>query len=102
MPYHPTHTHPTQVETPKPAAIKKEEPKKAQPQQPKDRRSTTHGFLPLWLTELLVLGAYAAMGLAVTKYSKESEAALKVAGEKAKEAISAAEKLIGSKLNASA
>ncbi|WIA35187.1 hypothetical protein OEZ86_003651 [Tetradesmus obliquus] len=61
----------------------------------------THGIMPLWLGEILVLGSYIGLGLAVTKYASQSEAVLKAAGQKVKEAYEAAEKLVGSKLKGS-
>jgi phage tail tape-measure protein len=61
----------------------------------------THGIMPLWLGEILVLVSYVGLGLAVTKFASQSEAALKVAGQKIKEAYEAADKLVGSKLKGS-
>lgn len=93
-------SHTAQVEAPAPA--KKEAPKKAEPAKPTDRRSRTHGWMPLWLAEFLVLGSFVGLGLAATKYSSQTDAVLKAAGQKAKEAYEAAEKLVNSKTNASA
>lgn len=95
-------SHAAQVEAPAPAPAKKEAPKTAEPVKPTDRRSRTHGWMPLWLAELLVLGSFVGVGLAATKYSSQTDAVLKAAGQKAKEAYNAAEKLVNSKANASA
>lgn len=89
--------------------------KKAEPAKPKpapaaakpasdltpNGKHRTHGIMPLWLGEILVLGSYIGLGLAVTKYASQSEAVLKAAGQKVKEAYEAAEKLVGSKLKGS-
>lgn len=84
-------------QVPAPAApVKKAEPPKpaAKPAPPAAAKSTKRrGPLPLWLAELLVLGAYVGVGLAATKYSAQSGAALKVAGAKVAEAYAALEQL---------
>lgn len=49
------------------------------------------GPLPLFLAEVLVLGGFAGVGLAVTKYASETNKALAVAGAKAKELLDAAQ-----------
>ncbi|WIA35186.1 hypothetical protein OEZ86_003651 [Tetradesmus obliquus] len=103
---------PVPVPAPAPAKI---EVKKDEPAQPKpapaaakpasdltpNGKHRTHGIMPLWLGEILVLGSYIGLGLAVTKYASQSEAVLKAAGQKVKEAYEAAEKLVGSKLKGS-
>jgi len=71
-------------ETPKPAAAVKEAPKK-----PGKRR----GPLPMWFAQILMLGVFGGVGLAATKYLNESEAVLKVVGEKVGQAYKAVEKL---------
>ena len=43
------------------------------------------GPLPLWVAEFAVLGLYAALAASVTKYSKESAAALEAVGKLVKD-----------------
>jgi hypothetical protein len=88
--------------------VKKAEPAKPAPAPAKPAsdltpsgKHRTHGFLPLWFAEILVLGSYVGMGLAATKYASQTEAVLKAAGQKIKEAYEAADKLVGSKLKGS-
>jgi hypothetical protein len=74
----------------KPAAVtKKTAPVKANVNGTKRR-----GPLPLWLTEILLLGVYVGVGLAVTKYCKESSQVTAAVGEKIVEAYNAVVKLI--------
>jgi hypothetical protein len=67
---------------------KKAEAKKAE--KPGKRR----GPLPLWFAEILMLGAYAGLFLAVTKYSQQSGQVLKAVWAKVVEAYNALDKLI--------
>jgi len=76
-------------EAPKPAAAAKP----AAATKPGKKR----GPLPLWFAEVLVLGAYAGLFLAVTKYSKQSGEVLAAVWAKVVEAYKAAEKLVNSK-----
>lgn len=85
-------------ETPKPKApepakqeVKKQEVKKqAAPSKPGKRR----GPLPLWFAEILALGAYVGLFLAVTKYSQQSSDVLRAVADKVVEAYKALDKLI--------
>jgi hypothetical protein len=70
--------------------VKKVEAKKAEPAKPGKRR----GPLPLWFAEILMLGAYAGLFLAVTKYSQQSGQVLKAVWGKVLEAYKALEKLV--------
>lgn len=74
--------------------VKKAEPaKKVEATKPGKRR----GPLPLWFAEILMLGAYAGLFLAITKYSQQSGAVLKAVWGKIVEAYNAVEKLVGKK-----
>lgn len=76
---------------PEPVKVQKAEVKKAEPTKPGKRR----GPLPLWFAEILALGAYAGLFLAVTKYSKQSGEVLNAVWGKVVEAYKALEKLTG-------
>ncbi len=82
---------------PAPASVKKVEapaPKEEKKDAGKPPSKRRRGVMPLWLAEILVLSSFVGVGLAATKYSKESSAVLKAVGQKVVEAYSAAEKLI--------
>ncbi|GLC34860.1 hypothetical protein PLESTM_000247700 [Pleodorina starrii] len=77
---------------PEPVAEVKQAAKKAA-EEPKKQAAPQkrRGPLPLFLAEVLVLGGFAGVGLAVTKYSEQTDAALALAGAKGKELVAAAE-----------
>ncbi|KAG2486530.1 hypothetical protein HYH03_014831 [Edaphochlamys debaryana] len=74
---------------PPPAPAKKAEPKKEEPASKKRR-----GPLPLWLAELMVMGSFAGVFVATTKYEAETKKVLALAGTKAKELYFQAEKAL--------
>jgi hypothetical protein len=75
--------------------VKKEEVKKAEVKKPEATKpGKRRGPLPLWFAEILVLGAYAGIFLAITKYSKQSSEVLKAVWGKIVEAYNALEKLV--------
>lgn len=88
---------------PKPAPVvvesKKVETKKAAAVDNK-KAGKRRGPLPLWFAEVLVLGAYAGLFLAVTKYSKQSGEVLSAVWAKIVQAYAALEKLVGGKKQA--
>lgn len=84
---------PEPVKKAEPVKAKAEPAKKAEPTKPGKRR----GPLPLWFAEILVLGAYAGLFLAITKYSQQSGEVLKAVWGKIVEAYNAVEKLVGKK-----
>jgi hypothetical protein len=90
-------TEPAKPDKPAPAPVKAAAKSDLTP----NGKHRTHGIMPLWLGEILVLGSYVGLGLAATKYATQSEAVLKAAGQKIKEAYEAADKLVGSKLKGS-
>jgi hypothetical protein len=47
----------------------------------------------MWFAQILLTGVFGGLAVAGTKYSKESEAVLKVAGDKVGQAYKAVEKL---------
>lgn len=79
--------------TPAPVVVKKAEPApKPAPkpaEEPAKKSGKRQGPLPLWLSEFLVLGAFAGVGAASTVYSKEAGAALKAVEGLAKKAADA-------------
>lgn len=80
-------------EAPKPKApepVKQEVKKQAASSKPGKRR----GPLPLWFAEILALGAYAGLFLAVTKYSQQSSDVLRSVADKVVEAYKALDKLV--------
>lgn len=83
---------------PEPVQQKKAAPEAAKPAAADSKKR--RGPLPLWFAEVLVLGAYAGMFLAVTKYSKQSGEVLAGLWAKVVEAYNALDKMIGSKKQA--
>ncbi|PNW76056.1 hypothetical protein CHLRE_12g549350v5 [Chlamydomonas reinhardtii] len=75
------------VEAKKPEPKKAEQPKKEEPAGKQKRR----GPLPLFLAEVVVLGGFAGVVAAATKYSAETNKALALAGAKVKELYGMAE-----------
>eukprot|EP00879_Flechtneria_rotunda_P033838 GHRR01037656.1.p3 GENE.GHRR01037656.1~~GHRR01037656.1.p3 ORF type:complete len:139 (-),score=64.80 GHRR01037656.1:145-561(-) len=97
-PAKPTLPVPVPVPNPAPAKVEvpnKQEAKKEATQSAAAKPGKRRGPLPLWFAEILVLFAYAGIGLAVTKYSKESDAVLKAASEKVVQLYNTAEKAVG-------
>lgn len=71
-----------------------EESRKEQPAAAALKSKKRRGPLPLFVAELLVLGTFAGLVLAVTKYSEQTGKTLEVAGAKGKELVAAAEQAI--------